>query len=51
MKTVDREQIALLMTREELRFAKEHPRARMLHDQAAHSLLSGIRMNWMTETQ
>lgn len=51
MKTVDQERIAQMIAREKVRFAHEHPRSRMLHEQAAHSLLSGVPMNWMTESQ
>ena len=48
MKTVDRERISQIMAQEKARFAEEHPHSRMLHERAAHSLLSGVPMNWMT---
>lgn len=48
MKTVDRARITSMMTREKERFVEEHPRSRALHEQASHSLLSGVPMNWMT---
>jgi glutamate-1-semialdehyde aminotransferase len=48
MATVDRGRLADLMARERKRFAQGHPRSRELHEEAGHSLLSGVPMNWMT---
>jgi glutamate-1-semialdehyde 2,1-aminomutase len=48
MKTLDRERLAALMARERAAFEREHPRSRQLREQASHSLLSGVPMNWMT---
>lgn len=49
MHTVDSARVAALMARERQRFVDEHPRSRELHEQASHSLLSGVPMNWMTD--
>ncbi len=48
MKTLDRERLSALMDRERVTFVSEHQRSAQLHDQASHSLLSGVPMNWMT---
>jgi glutamate-1-semialdehyde 2,1-aminomutase len=48
MRTVDKERVSVLMARERQRFTETHPRSRALHQQARHSLLSGVPMNWMT---
>jgi glutamate-1-semialdehyde aminotransferase len=48
MRTVDRSRISDMMAREQAHFSEAHPRSRALHEQASHSLLSGVPMNWMT---
>lgn len=48
MKTVDKGRVSALMARERQRFTETHPRSKALHQQASHSLLSGVPMNWMT---
>jgi glutamate-1-semialdehyde 2,1-aminomutase len=46
--TIDRSRLRALMSREEGRFAEEHPRSRQLSEQARDSLLGGVPMSWMT---
>lgn len=48
MKILDRARLSTLMDRERTMFVNEHPRSQRLHEQASHSLLSGVPMNWMT---
>src|SRR5262245_65711804 len=45
--TMRRDRLHALLTREEIRFADEHPRSRTLFDRASGSLLSGVPMHWM----
>lgn len=51
MKTIDNGRVSALMARERERFTETHPRSRALHQQARHSLLSGVPMNWFIRTQ
>ena len=45
----ERSRLALLMAREEQRFADAHPRSRELHERARRSLVGGVPMHWMTK--
>jgi glutamate-1-semialdehyde 2,1-aminomutase len=49
MDTIDRQKLAKLREREELRFVAEHPRSAELFNRAQKSLLGGVPMNWMTK--
>ncbi len=49
MKTIDRERLDGLMTREMDRFVAEHPRSLELFERARGSLLAGVPMNWMVK--
>jgi glutamate-1-semialdehyde 2,1-aminomutase len=48
MKTFDRARITGLMEQELTTFRQRHARSRQLTEQAKHSLLFGVPMNWMT---
>jgi len=47
--TVDRTRLSRLMAEEADRFRAAHPRSLELFEQAKHSLLDGVPMNWMSE--
>src|SRR5574337_133802 len=47
MRLLDRARLATLTAREERAFAGRHPRCAELHQEARHSLLDGVPMNWM----
>ena len=47
--TVDRARLSRLMAEESDRFRTAHPRSAELFEQAKHSLLDGVPMNWMSE--
>src|SRR6476661_3500411 len=47
--TVDRARLTRLMAEESDRFRSAHPRSAELFQQARHSLLDGVPMNWMSE--
>jgi glutamate-1-semialdehyde 2,1-aminomutase len=47
MPGIDRERLRRALSREDERFAAEHPRSRALFARARASLLAGVPMNWM----
>jgi len=47
MVAIDRSRLQRLLTEEEARFEREHPRSKALFERAKASLLGGVPMNWM----
>ena len=46
---VDPARVRALLEIELATFARRHPRTRVLHERASHSLLDGVPMNWMVK--
>lgn len=49
MTTVDRARVQALITAEEKRFVRRHPKSRRLFERARKTMIGGVPMNWMIE--